>query len=60
MLLRNVAGKFEKTVPADLPSVAGRGTAFGDLNNDGYIDAIVSVLGGRPLVFLNRGVRTIG
>jgi hypothetical protein len=55
VLLRNVAGKFEKAVSADLPSVAGRGAAFGDLNNDGYVDAVVSVLGGRPLVFRNRG-----
>jgi hypothetical protein len=55
VLLRNVAGKFEKAAAPDLPSVAGRGAAFGDLNNDGYMDAIVSVLGGRPLVFLNRG-----
>ena len=39
----------------DRPAVAGRGAAFGDLNNDGYVDAVVSVLGGRPLVLLNPG-----
>jgi hypothetical protein len=54
-IFRNQAGKFEKVDLAALPAVAGRGAAFGDINNDGYIDAVVSVLGGRPLVLLNRG-----
>jgi hypothetical protein len=54
-MFRNQAGKFEKTDLAGLPAVAGRGAAFGDLNNDGYVDVVVSVLGGRPLVLLNRG-----
>jgi hypothetical protein len=54
-MFRNVAGKFEQSGLAGLPTVAGRGAAFGDINNDGYMDAVVSVLGGRPLVMLNRG-----
>jgi hypothetical protein len=53
-LLRNAAGRFERSDLA-LPAVAGRGAAFGDLNNDGRVDAVVAVLGGRPLVLLNRG-----
>jgi enediyne biosynthesis protein E4 len=44
--------------PVDLPGtepVAGRGVAFGDLNNDGAMDVVVGVLNGQPVVFHNRG-----
>ena len=34
--------------------MAGRGAAFGDMNNDGWMDAIVTRLGGSPLEFENR------
>jgi hypothetical protein len=54
-LFRNQAGKFEKSDLAGLPAVAGRGAVFGDINNDGYMDVVVSVLGDRPLTMLNRG-----
>jgi hypothetical protein len=54
-LFHNANGKFEKADVNGLPSVAGRGAAFGDINNDGYIDVVVAVLGGPPLVLLNRG-----
>jgi enediyne biosynthesis protein E4 len=53
-LYRNVAGKFQKPELQELPAVAGRGTAFGDLDNDGTIDAVISVLGGHPLVLRGR------
>ena len=33
---------------------AHRGAAFGDLNNDGKIDAVVSVLNGPPEIWMNR------
>jgi hypothetical protein len=53
-LYRNVQGKFERLELGPLPDVAGRGVAFGDLNNDGAMDAVVSVLGGHPMVFRGR------
>lgn len=31
-----------------------RGAAFGDLNNDGRVDAVVSVLNGPPEIWMNR------
>jgi hypothetical protein len=33
---------------------AHRGAAFGDLNNDGKIDAVVAVLNGPPEIWMNR------
>jgi enediyne biosynthesis protein E4 len=33
---------------------AHRGAAFGDLNNDGKIDAVVTVLNGPPEIWMNR------
>ena len=50
----NHGGRFERADSGESP-VAGRGTAFGDLNNDGWIDVVMTFLGGRPLVFLNHG-----
>ncbi len=54
VLLRNGGGKFRLAELNGAPAVAGRGAAFGDLNNDGAMDVVVSVLEERPLVFLNR------
>jgi hypothetical protein len=48
-------GTFGREDLGNLPSVAGRGAAFGDLDNDGYMDVVVSVLGDRPLVLRNSG-----
>jgi hypothetical protein len=51
----NRRGHFEKGDPgSDLP-VAGRGAAFGDLNNDGWVDVVTTSLGQRPQFFSNRG-----
>ncbi len=55
MLALNHHGRFESADPGTAVRVAGRGVAFGDLNNDGWIDAVVTVLGDHPQVFLNRG-----
>jgi len=37
-----------------LVPAAHRGAAFGDLNNDGKIDAVVTVLNGPPEIWMNR------
>ncbi|HEY6445682.1 MAG TPA: CRTAC1 family protein [Acidobacteriaceae bacterium] len=37
-----------------LRPAAHRGAAFGDLNNDGRIDAVVTVLNGSPQILMNR------
>lgn len=51
----NHKGHFEKSdAGSDLP-VAGRGAAFGDLNNDGWVDVITTSLGERPRIYVNRG-----
>jgi hypothetical protein len=55
LLALNHKGHFVKAdAGSDLP-LAGRGAAFGDLNNDGWIDVITTALGDRPQVYLNRG-----
>jgi enediyne biosynthesis protein E4 len=55
MLALNHNGRFERSDPGTSIPTASRGAAFGDLNNDGWEDVVVSVLGGAPQVFLNRG-----
>ena len=51
----NHAGRFVRVASGSTQPVAGRGAAFGDLNNDGSIDVVMTTLGGRPQVFRNRG-----
>lgn len=58
LLHRNLGnGKFEditqKSGLNDLPLLSRRGAAFGDLNNDGLIDVVVTNLGEKPTVLLN-------
>ena len=55
LLALNHNGRFERADSGYAQAVAGRGAAFGDLNNDGWPDIVMSVLGARPLVFRNRG-----
>jgi hypothetical protein len=35
--------------------VAGRGAAFGDLRNNGWMDVVTTSLGDHPQLYLNRG-----
>jgi len=56
-VFRNVGNfKFVNvSAPAGLAQAAAhRGAAFGDLNNDGRIDAVVSVLNSAPEILMNR------
>ena len=55
LLAMNHSGRFERTDSGASIPVAARGTAFGDLNNDGYQDVVMTYLGGHAQVFLNRG-----
>ena len=58
LLQRNTGdGKFEDETKnsglQNMPLKSGRGAAFGDLNNDGLIDVIITNLGATPTVLLN-------
>jgi hypothetical protein len=55
LLALNRNGRFERTDPGTDALVSGRGAAFGDLNNDGWVDAVSTVLGAHPQFFFNRG-----
>ena len=55
LLAMNHDGKFQRTDSGSTVPVAARGAAFGDLNNDGYQDVVMTNLGGHPQVFMNRG-----
>lgn len=72
LLMRNRNGKFED-VSASAGEIfrtpfAARGAAFGDLNNDGFVDVVVNCNDGPPLVLMNLGgngnnwilVKTVG
>jgi hypothetical protein len=55
LLAINHSGRFERVDSGSNDLVAGRGAAFGDLNNDGWMDVVTSVIGQHPQVFLNGG-----
>src|ERR1700756_4564761 len=55
LLAMNHNNRFERVDSGSVTPVAGRGAAFGDLNNDGWEDVVMTYLGGHPQVFLNRG-----
>ena len=58
LLHRNLGdGTFEEISKSaglqELPLYSGRGAAFGDLNNDGLVDVVVTNVGDVPTVLLN-------
>lgn len=55
LLLRNITGKFSEVLAKRGAPLAGSGAAFGDLNNDGAVDVVVSTNCGAPRVFRNSG-----
>jgi enediyne biosynthesis protein E4 len=54
LLAMNHRGHFERADSGITTRLAARGAAFGDINNDGRMDVVVTCLGGPPLVLLNR------
>ncbi len=70
LLLRNVSGRFVRVMPGApfQREWAGRGAAFGDLDNDGDTDVVISTTGQNAIVLRNDGgnrrnwlrIRTVG
>jgi hypothetical protein len=61
LLMRNTAKGFVNVSatagPAFLSSIAARGAAFGDIDNDGDTDIVIAVLDGPPLILRNDGTK---
>jgi enediyne biosynthesis protein E4 len=54
LLALNRQGRFERADSGVTSPLAARGAAFGDINNDGWMDVVISTLGGPPVLLLNR------
>jgi enediyne biosynthesis protein E4 len=55
LLALNHNGRFERADSGVTAPIAARGAAFGDINNDGWMDVVLTTLGGPPMLLLNRG-----
>jgi hypothetical protein len=57
LMLRNQSGRFVRVTPGEPfeRDWAGRGAAFGDLDNDGDVDIVVSSVGQKAYVLRNEG-----
>ena len=55
LLAMNRNGRFERVDSGSDALVAGRGAAFGDINNDGWVDVVTTILGAHPQFYYNRG-----
>jgi enediyne biosynthesis protein E4 len=54
LIALNHKGRFERADSGVTKPLAARGVAFGDIDNDGCMDAVLSCLGGPPVLLLNR------
>jgi enediyne biosynthesis protein E4 len=54
LLALNHNGRFERADSGVTTPLAARGAAFGDINNDGAMDVLITTLGGPPILLLNR------
>src|SRR5215469_2988890 len=55
LLAMNHKGHFEFADSGVSTPLAARGAAFGDIDNDGWMDIVLTTLGGPPILLLNRG-----
>jgi len=53
-LALNRNGRFERGDSGVTTPLAARGATFGDINNDGKIDVVLTTLGGPPVLLLNH------